>query len=138
MHLRLRLRLEFPREAAVGEKFADAQREVDPDAAILATGLQQQHAMAAVLRQSGRKRATGRSGAHNNVVKSNVAHVPCFAATARCWNESRRKLNSASGSIMTSTIAGRPHERAARIVSSTSSGFSMRKPAAPNSSATLS
>ena len=85
----LRLRLKFPYVPLVVQQFADTKRDVNPNIASFAAGLENQDAVPAALRQPGRQSRTGRSGTNNHVVKNRRGH---FVALSLCLKESRRKL----------------------------------------------
>jgi len=57
VHARLRLGRESPGILRIGEEFADAERYVDPDVPILATGLKQQGSIPPAFGKASRKRA---------------------------------------------------------------------------------
>src|SRR5205807_2440740 len=66
--LRLGLALEHPVEARIGEQPAVADRDMDPEKAVLVAGLEQQHTVAAAFAEPGGDGATGRAGAGDDVV----------------------------------------------------------------------
>ena len=69
VELGLRLGLVEPVDPCVGEQLAVAERDVDPEVAIVAAGLQQQHAMAARGGQAVGQHAAGGTGADDDVVE---------------------------------------------------------------------
>ena len=69
MQLGLRLRLVEPVDPAVGEQLAVAERDVDPEMAVVPAGLEQQHAMAARGGQAVGQHAAGGAGADDDVVE---------------------------------------------------------------------
>ena len=66
---RLRLGLVHPVDGFFLEQFSVAERDVDPEIAILRSGLQQQHGMFAVGAQAIGEHTSGRAGADDDVVE---------------------------------------------------------------------
>ena len=69
VELGLRLRLVEPVDPAVGKQLAVAEGNMDPEVAIVATGFQQQDAMAARGGQAVGQHAAGGTGADDDVVE---------------------------------------------------------------------
>jgi len=73
--LRERLGLEHPSDLRVEDVSVEPGGDVDPRVAVLAAGLEQQHAARAVSRQAVRQHTAGRAGADNDKVEfSDVLH----------------------------------------------------------------
>src|SRR4029077_18953962 len=64
----LRLGLEHPVRARIADGEEIDDRDVEPDPAVLAAGLEQQHARRRVGGETVRQQATGRAGADDDVV----------------------------------------------------------------------
>src|SRR5215510_8291804 len=69
IELGLRLRTVQPVDLGVGEQLSVAERDVNPDVAILAAGFEEKHAMAARRGQAMREHAAGAAGTDDDVVE---------------------------------------------------------------------
>src|SRR5262245_50815474 len=69
VELGLRLRTVQPVDLGVGEQLSVAERDVNPDVAILAAGFEEKHAMATRRGQAMREHAAGAAGADDDVVE---------------------------------------------------------------------
>jgi len=69
VELRFGLRCVKPVDLGIGEELAVAEGNVNPDIAVVASGFQQQHAMAARRGETIGQHAPGRAGANNDVVR---------------------------------------------------------------------
>ena len=73
----LGLAVEHPVDARIVERLVVAERDVDPGIAVLGPGLEQQHAVAAVLAEASGHGTAGRAGSgHDEIVRFALHHAP--------------------------------------------------------------
>ena len=77
VHKWLGLGLVLPAIARIGHGVGERRGHMDKDAVVIATSLDQKHAHLSVLAQAVGKHATGRTGAHDDVIKFRQGHVFC-------------------------------------------------------------
>src|SRR5262249_27971093 len=80
----LRLRRVEPIDLTIGEQLAVAERDVNPDVAVMAARFQQQNAMAARGGQAVGENAAGASGADDDIVKG--VRVRLHRLASRAFN----------------------------------------------------
>jgi hypothetical protein len=85
------LALEFPIVGIVREELVIADGNVDPRVVVAPASLEQQHSIAARLRQSRGDRASGRSSARYNEIVSVLVHAAtrCDCRLSRCYRSVR-------------------------------------------------
>ena len=77
VELGLGLGVEHPVDARIVERLVVAERDVDPGIAVLGPGLEQQHAVAAVLAETSGHGTAGRAGSgHDEIVRFALHHAP--------------------------------------------------------------
>src|SRR3954471_16077816 len=107
--LRLGLGFVEPVDLRVGEILAVAERHVDPDIAILAARLEQQHAMLAALGEAVRQHAARAAGAHDDEVERvhQAASGVAFAlASARIMSEAFSPIITQAALVLPDTTVG--------------------------------